>query len=996
MATTLFIAWEDHSTSNSLIRVTTIDTSGEQSANFPNGGRLVTIASAGPQSNPSVTGDAVGVTGNIGAIAYQDNSSGVWKVYAQAYSANGQPAWGANPVAVSSAASFQTAPHIIPSASNKSYYIVWQDSTPGNTGVESGQKLMAQMVDGATGSLKWSAPVNVCVNTTGDQTECTAISDGNGGIMVVWLDSRNAQSPPFSKSVFAQDINPSGSYGWNTTQGVQISGQSQSSQNPVMTANIGGPNAGIAIVAWQAFDPASKTTDTDIYAQAVDGSGNLVWNLGIPVSVCNAPNNQTFPSIVSDDSTGAIIAWQDLRNAPKSALYAQRVNINSANGPVWSTNGNLIASNPSGAISNIGLTGDGADGAHVVWLETVGAAGGLGVVHVNSSGMSLWSTNGIQCAPGDGSSMTNPVVTSFTFVNGDTIHESCILYDDTIGTSGLDIYGQRIGYTPNISTNNSSNSSFSSINYGTIHVSTSKTDTLDILNTGDDTLRITNISMGTANSQSFSYTVKNGLPLIIAPNSASKAVTVKYTALSNFSVMDSLTIYSNAHFADSISTVQLFGAGKFPHLTVISGDTANFGGVRVNSTKTQFIQLKNTGTDQLVFKELGERFYLEGASNFSDSGSDLFPLAPDSSLLLPIQFSPTDTGLITAQYKFIANDSSNLTPSNPTPVTIFLSGIGTAPALAFSTEEINFGFVNDHRIETRIISILNTGTDTLHLDSVFFTGSVAFVGTPIMDSTAIAPGQSLFDTISFTPDTTKIHYTAQLDIIADDTSLIHALYTEGYGTTSPVDFSTTAIEFNYRSAGSTNDTSLTVLYSGPDTAKIIKINRIGSSTLTLLSQVPITLLPGVNGTINMAWKPDNLLRDSATIQMITQYGEGGKSFDTTYITVTGNPAPTSVKENNIILQGITLSQCYPNPIGAGSASSSEQTGIDFSTDHFIERAVLNVYDVRGVCVANLYRGAAEAGLHHVVLSTGNINAGKYFYVLEANGGAIERMMTIIR
>ena len=64
--------------------------------------------------------------------------------------------------------------------------------------------------------------------------------------------------------------------------------------------NIVSDGAGGAIVIW--------VDSGDIYAQRVNGSGNLLWATG-GVAICTAPNTQSYSSIVSDGTGGAIIAW---------------------------------------------------------------------------------------------------------------------------------------------------------------------------------------------------------------------------------------------------------------------------------------------------------------------------------------------------------------------------------------------------------------------------------------------------------------------------------------------------------------------------------------------------------------------------------------------------------------------------------------------------------------------------------------------------------------
>ncbi|MBM3235938.1 hypothetical protein FJZ31_06520 [Candidatus Poribacteria bacterium] len=90
-------------------------------------------------------------------------------------------------------------------------------------------------------------------------------------------------------------------------------------------------NAGGAIIVWE----DGRGSDKDIYARKVNASGAALWTAN-GVVICNASGNQESPQIVSDDSGGAIITWQDYRNGNWD-IYAQRVN--SSGATQWNSNG---------------------------------------------------------------------------------------------------------------------------------------------------------------------------------------------------------------------------------------------------------------------------------------------------------------------------------------------------------------------------------------------------------------------------------------------------------------------------------------------------------------------------------------------------------------------------------------------------------------------------------------------------------------------------------
>ena len=76
-----------------------------------------------------------------------------------------------------------------------------------------------------------------------------------------------------------------------------------------------------AIVAWFRRDGDND----NIYANRVDSSGVILWN-PVGVTVCSAPYDQAYPVLVSDAEGGAIMAWNDGRDAAMgTVIYAQRV-----------------------------------------------------------------------------------------------------------------------------------------------------------------------------------------------------------------------------------------------------------------------------------------------------------------------------------------------------------------------------------------------------------------------------------------------------------------------------------------------------------------------------------------------------------------------------------------------------------------------------------------------------------------------------------------------
>lgn len=118
--------------------------------------------------------------------------------------------------------------------------------------------------------------------------------------------------------------------------------------------------AGGAIIAWG--DYRNGSGNSDVYAQRVDGAGNVLW-VDDGVVVCDAAGQQSSFTILSDDAGGAIIAWVDNGNYN---VYGQRID---AVGVVqWTPNG-VVVSTAAGQKNALTMTSDGSSGAILAWED---------------------------------------------------------------------------------------------------------------------------------------------------------------------------------------------------------------------------------------------------------------------------------------------------------------------------------------------------------------------------------------------------------------------------------------------------------------------------------------------------------------------------------------------------------------------------------------------------------------------------------------------------
>lgn len=339
------------------------------SADWPTLGRAVCTAPA-DQKGPKVTTD--GAAGAI--VVWQDLRSARVNVFARRVLASGEldPAWPidgrallADSTALADASGGQAFPVIAPDGAGGAI-VAWQDDRSSDNGLDifAQHVLASGVVDPA-----WPANGRALCTAPGQQARPTIVSDGAGGAIVTWMDSRISAT---EVDVFAQHVLPSGVVDpdW-PVNGVALS----TAPEPQAFPRIVSDGSGGAIVTWFDFRPGA--TGIDIYAQRVTGAGIVDpdWPLN-GRALCLAPGAQVNPSIVSDGEHGAIVTWEDPRDGT-SHVFAQRVTGAGTIAAGWPADGRAVCTAPIAQFNPI-VTSDGASGAIIAW-EDARNSGGLDI-----------------------------------------------------------------------------------------------------------------------------------------------------------------------------------------------------------------------------------------------------------------------------------------------------------------------------------------------------------------------------------------------------------------------------------------------------------------------------------------------------------------------------------------------------------------------------------------------------------------------------------------
>ncbi|NIO27870.1 MAG: T9SS type A sorting domain-containing protein [Candidatus Latescibacteria bacterium] len=370
-------------------------------------------------ANPALVSD--GLDGAI--IVWQDSRSGS-DIYAQRVDGSGNVLWTVNGVAICTASGIQEHPALTSDGLGGAI-ITWQDERSDVLG-----DIYAQRVDGL-GTVQWTANgIPICTETDIQGGPVQLESDGSGGAIITWIDRRAVATTYFD--IYAQRVDGSGNVQW-TVNGVPVCNEYGIQLKPFIVSD----GSGGAIITWE--DARAGQEYERIYAQRVDGSGNVQWTVNgvrLTPTVCCGQYN---PAITSDGTGGAIITWQDERSGTSGDIYAQRVDGSGIY--KWGSSGVAISTTSDHQAVPV-VTFDGSGGAIIAWLDYSGV-GGASVIytqHVNGLGNVQWAVNGVAVSP---TTSDNPWATVASDGSGGAI----IAWEDRRSDAG-DIYAQHVAACP--------------------------------------------------------------------------------------------------------------------------------------------------------------------------------------------------------------------------------------------------------------------------------------------------------------------------------------------------------------------------------------------------------------------------------------------------------------------------------------------------------------------------------------------------------------------
>ncbi|MFA4949184.1 MAG: T9SS type A sorting domain-containing protein, partial [Candidatus Krumholzibacteriia bacterium] len=191
----------------------------------------------------------------------------------QRVNASGVVQWTADGVALCTPMMSQYSPTIVSDGAGGAI-VTWWD-------YRNGYDIYAQRVN-ASGVVQWTADGVALCAVGWDQCNPTIVSDGAGGAIVTWDDSRSGGG----YDIYAQRVNASGVVQW-TANGVALCTATGYQYSPTIVSD----GAGGAIVTWWDY----RSGNNDIYAQRVDANGWAITNADAPAVPVELHQNYPNP-----------------------------------------------------------------------------------------------------------------------------------------------------------------------------------------------------------------------------------------------------------------------------------------------------------------------------------------------------------------------------------------------------------------------------------------------------------------------------------------------------------------------------------------------------------------------------------------------------------------------------------------------------------------------------------------------------------------------------
>ncbi|MGD1098213.1 MAG: choice-of-anchor D domain-containing protein [Bryobacteraceae bacterium] len=402
-----------------------------------------------------------------------------------------------------------------------------------------------------------------------------------------------------------------------------------------------------------------------------------------------------------------------------------------------------------------------------------------------------------------------------------------------------------------------------SLSFGSIAVGQNKNLSLVVNNNGAGTLTVSSI---TSSSAAFAL-MATPTPFSVAPGSF-QFVTIAFSATSAGAQSGTITIVSNDPITPSL-TVNVTGTGVAPVVTPVINVTPtnlNFGSVTTGKTSDLTLTVYNSGSGALTVNSV-----TSSNSAFSlTSLSTPLNVAPGASQSFTIRFAPTAPGALIATLTIASNDP--VTPSFPVYLTATAVGPPLLPMIMVSPTTLTFGSITDGQTSGLYLSVFNTGTAPLTVNSITSSNPL-FTVTGTTTPFTVGIGTFQLVNIQFAPITAGAQ-TGTLTIASNDPSNPSLTVSEtGTGVGPPtapmISVTPTSLSFGTVASGQTADLTLSVINNGTAILNVSSITSTNTLFTVVSPTVPFSV--GIGGTqaVDIRFSPTSTAAQTGTLTIVS-------------------------------------------------------------------------------------------------------------------------------
>lgn len=362
------------------------------------------------------------------------------------------------------------------------------------------------------------------------------------------------------------------------------------------------------------------------------------------------------------------------------------------------------------------------------------------------------------------------------------------------------------------------------------------------------------------------------------------------------------------------------------------------------------------------------------------SQSPLFTTIYDSATVNSVGFRNSKKTFSSGSTYFWRVKGSNVGGDGPFSVVwSFKIGSGVrVPVTSYSFSNLDLGRVKVGQFKDTLLTITNSGTDSLKIQSIFSSSSVFSVRPT---SRTLAPGQSFVDTIRFAPASGG-NVNGSIVLVSNGLNSPDSIKVSGFGLSYELKLSTVKIDVGLVLLGKYKDTTFVITNTGSDT---LKLTGISSSTQGITTRpTSFTILPNSFATDTIRFAPTIIGAVSGSIIILSN---APTSPDSVKLTASGVTTTTGIVQDRIPVS-FGLEQNYPNPF-------NPSTTIKFSLPK-TSYVTLRVLNILGEEVSTLVSQELLAGTHRTVWDAISMPSGVYFYRLQAGEFTETKKLILLR